>query len=287
MKLYLSAPMTGYPQFNFPLFDEIATDLRPEHEIVSPADHDREVVRERTLYLDITEVPGYADGDVKAYTDAVGTLHDFLVWDFAQIAECDGIVMGPKWEESSGARAERFVAEALGKQVFLACKGASLAWKLHEVRSSALCVDTLKSGLTARMGVSPTTRPPMCAVISEPPPLRSLNYGTNEVRVVDPSSGGAKGAKAQAMHLLPGDALLAISEHLNKGAEKYAARNWERGYAFSLSFAAMQRHLWAWWQGEDDDPEFGWSHLRAVGFHALTLLTFELRGIGTDDRPCS
>jgi hypothetical protein len=32
------------------------------------------------------------------------------------------------------------------------------------------------------------------------------------------------------------------------------------------------------------DPE-GFRHITAVAWHALCLLTFELRGIGTDDRP--
>lgn len=110
---------------------------------------------------------------------------------------------------------------------------------------------------------------------------------TGEVRVVDPNTGGAKGSKLARMDLLPGDALIAVAEHFGKGAAKYEDRNWEKGYAWHLSFAAMQRHAWAYWQGEDIDEETGDLHIQAVAWHALVLLAFALRGAGTDDRPQS
>ncbi len=75
-----------------------------------------------------------------------------------------------------------------------------------------------------------------------------------------------------------------IAEHFGKGAAKYADRNWERGYEWSLSFAALQRHLWAFWMGEDHDPEMGSHHLAAAGFHVLALLTFVEEHPSLDDR---
>jgi hypothetical protein len=45
------------------------------------------------------------------------------------------------------------------------------------------------------------------------------------------------------------------------------------------------RHLSAWWQGEDKDPETGMSHMLHAAWNALTLVAYELRGIGEDDRP--
>jgi len=102
--------------------------------------------------------------------------------------------------------------------------------------------------------------------------------------VTDPKTGGQKGEKPARFDLLPPDALWQIAEHFGRGAEKYADRNWERGYAWSLSYAALQRHLHAWWGGEDLDAETGSSHLAAAGFHVLALLAFQGRGVGTDDR---
>ena len=101
----------------------------------------------------------------------------------------------------------------------------------------------------------------------------------------DPTTGGQKGIKLARFALLPYDALWKIAEHYGKGAKKYEDRNWERGYKWSLSADALQRHFAAWWQGEDYDPETGSLHIVAVAWHALCLITFQLRGLGTDDRP--
>lgn len=86
-------------------------------------------------------------------------------------------------------------------------------------------------------------------------------------------------------HLLPFDALLAIVKVLAFGARKYGLRNWENGFAWSRAFAAAQRHASAWWQGEGVDPETGMSHLWHWGCCVLFLISFELRGVGVDDRP--
>lgn len=61
-------------------------------------------------------------------------------------------------------------------------------------------------------------------------------------------------------------------------------RNWELGYDWALSYAALSRHLNQFWGGESFDPETGRHHLSAVIFHAMALMEFERRGIGTDTR---
>ena len=60
-------------------------------------------------------------------------------------------------------------------------------------------------------------------------------------------------------------------------------RNWERGYKWSLSVDALQRHLHQWLMGEDNDQETDQNHLIAVAWHACALYIFELRRLGTDD----
>lgn len=108
---------------------------------------------------------------------------------------------------------------------------------------------------------------------------------STEERVVNPETGGAKGKKLARFDLLPAGPLTQVAEHYGKGAAKYADRNWERGYDWSLSFAALQRHAWAFWQGEDFDPETGSHHLAGVAFHALALLEFGRTHRELDDRP--
>lgn len=112
-----------------------------------------------------------------------------------------------------------------------------------------------------------------------------VQQGTcGEVRVTDPTTGGQKGTKLARFALLPFDALWKVAEHYGIGANKYEDRNWERGYRWSLSYDALLRHLAADMHGEERDPETGSLHITAVVWHALALLTYRLRGVGTDDR---
>jgi hypothetical protein len=87
-------------------------------------------------------------------------------------------------------------------------------------------------------------------------------------------------------HLLPFDAIGQVVRVLDFGSRKYAPRNWERGIAHSRVFAAAQRHLTSWWQGEDNDPETGLSHLAHAACCTLFMLAFVTRKTaGVDDRP--
>lgn len=115
-----------------------------------------------------------------------------------------------------------------------------------------------------------------------------------ETRVTDPSTGGQKGSKLAAFHLVPWTIVREVAEHFGRGARKYADRNWERGYAWSLSFAALHRHLEDFWDGVeyDDDPSLYVEgephtarHIIAVVWHALVLAWFSRYRMGTDDRP--
>lgn len=104
-----------------------------------------------------------------------------------------------------------------------------------------------------------------------------------EVRIVDPDTGGEKGSKIERFDLIPNAFEVALATHYGVGARKYAERNWERGYRWSLSVGALRRHLAAWLAGESIDSETGSNHLIAVAWHAVALYIFELRGLGTDD----
>ena len=85
--------------------------------------------------------------------------------------------------------------------------------------------------------------------------------------------------------LLPGDALFEIVKVFTQGAKKYEERNWEKGMRWGKHYAAMQRHLWKWWNGSSVDEESGLNHLAHAAFGCLALLAYELRKVGEDDRP--
>jgi hypothetical protein len=109
--------------------------------------------------------------------------------------------------------------------------------------------------------------------------------GSREVRMVDKDTGGVKGSKPERYDLIPVEPLRQLAEHFGRGAEKYESRNWERGYAWSLTYAALQRHANAYWGGEDIDPESGSHHMVAVAWHALALVEFARTHKEKDDRP--
>lgn len=104
-----------------------------------------------------------------------------------------------------------------------------------------------------------------------------------EVRSIS-STGAEKGTKDERFDLLPPEALAAVARHYGVGALKYSANNWRKGYEWSKSYAAMQRHASAFWSGEDVDEETGSPHMAAVAFHAFALLTFMEEQRAFDDR---
>jgi hypothetical protein len=110
-----------------------------------------------------------------------------------------------------------------------------------------------------------------------------MTQNNEEVRVIDPLTGGQKGDKIGRFDLLPPEALGEVAAVYGRGAKKYAARNWELGYDWGLSVAALERHLQRWKAGEQRD-ELENHHLACVIFHAMALITFEKFRLGTDTR---
>jgi len=84
--------------------------------------------------------------------------------------------------------------------------------------------------------------------------------------------------------LIPPEIEEAIAQVLTFGAAKYGERNWQLGMKWGRPYAALRRHMNAWWGGEDADPETGMSHLWHAACCIAFLVTFEARQMGTDDR---
>ena len=88
------------------------------------------------------------------------------------------------------------------------------------------------------------------------------------------------------LDLVPPELLFGVGEALADGCrERYEPRNWEKGTKWSKYFAAQQRHMWAWWGGEDNDPESGLPHLWHAACCTAFLVAYAKRGVGVDDRP--
>ena len=90
-KIYISGPMTGLPDLNFPAFHQAAKDLRAMgFDVVNPAE------------INADPSTGWQEcmrADIKALCD------------------CDTIAMLPGWQRSNGAHLEVHVAHRLGIEV--------------------------------------------------------------------------------------------------------------------------------------------------------------------------
>lgn len=86
------------------------------------------------------------------------------------------------------------------------------------------------------------------------------------------------------MALVPYAATAEIAKVLAFGAAKYDAWNWTGGMDWSRLISAAERHLGAFKDGEDVDPESGLLHLAHAGCCIVFLLCYQLWRIGRDDR---
>ena len=89
------------------------------------------------------------------------------------------------------------------------------------------------------------------------------------------------------LDLWSADALEETAKVLSNGAEKYYPYNWANGLSYRRVFSALLRHLWAWWRGEDNDPEWGLNHLAHAMCCLMFLLHYEMNKSYNefDDRP--
>lgn len=91
MRIYLSGPMTGLPDLNFPAFHAAAARLRARGlEVVNPAEINPESGMSWEACM---------RADIKALCD------------------CEALAMLPGWERSKGAHLEVHIAHRLGMQI--------------------------------------------------------------------------------------------------------------------------------------------------------------------------
>lgn len=106
MKVYLSGPMTGYPELNYPAFMAAAEHLRAlegVEEVYNPAEWEKLNETEFDLQM--------------AFEDYC----KYIIWD------AEYVFVLPGWQDSPGATAEVSLARALKKQVY--AYSAETGWK--------------------------------------------------------------------------------------------------------------------------------------------------------------
>jgi len=121
-KLYIAGPMSGIPQFNFPVFHEAARTLRSLGiEVISPAEEDE---KHGIATLAMQSKDGKLDANGKI---AGQTWGDVLARDVKIVAdEVTGVALLSGWERSKGAKLEVTVALLAGKEVYAYHTGAGV-----------------------------------------------------------------------------------------------------------------------------------------------------------------
>ncbi|HPC09717.1 MAG TPA: DUF5664 domain-containing protein [archaeon] len=84
--------------------------------------------------------------------------------------------------------------------------------------------------------------------------------------------------------LVPQSALLPMVQVLEYGAIKYAPHNWRKGLPVTEICESLKRHLDAFMEGEDNDPESTLSHIGHIQCNALFLSWMMKNKPELDDR---
>lgn len=273
-RAYLSNKMTGHADYNYAWFNRVTALLRKHRWlVVNPAE----------AFAGATDLP----------------FSTYMRNDVAELLKVDTVIVGPEWRESPGAVLEVSVAVAMGLEVLAITEepgGFTLKPALPLFESDR---ERLEHVLTYVMQpeAENDVLPPLEARAPSALEIRARALeamahpiitvpasATGEVRTVS-ATGGEKGVKPARFDLIPPGFLWALAEHFGVGARKYDDNNWQRGYEWSKSYGALQRHLFAWIAGEDIDAETGSNHLIAVAWHACCLHWFSANRPEFDDRP--
>lgn len=194
--------------------------------------------------------------------------------DLVMIARCDAIFMRSGWEDSMGANIERAFAATHSIPVYYALGVLSDDIANHTIGKRASPeAETSKGGSIEPHPFLMEEDVPKCGG-----PMTPAEGTENPKDIL--------GRAKIPFHLVPESATAIEAEVMRLGAEKYGAYNWRKTrVAASVYVSALRRHMSAWFDGENDDPESGLSHLA----HARANLGIMLDAldIGTleDDRP--
>ena len=144
----------------------------------------------------------------------------------------------------------------------------------------------------------PVSEYPEWTVILEGSELRSLGQADDychmsgrfelieERGVKDTNPKESVGIKKAPMSTVSGPAMAEVGVAMLEGARKYGRHNYRvSGIKSSVYYDAAMRHLMAWWEGEDIDPDSGLSHITKAQACLMVLRDAQISGMENDDRP--
>ena len=84
--------------------------------------------------------------------------------------------------------------------------------------------------------------------------------------------------------LIPEDVMEKLAEVYTHGASKYNDENWRKGMSWKRMIGPIKRHFNKACRGQDIDIDSGCIHLAQVIWGCMSLIHYQLQGIGKDDR---
>lgn len=115
-----------------------------------------------------------------------------------------------------------------------------------------------------------------------------MNVDLIETTQKDTNPKDAVGVRKAPMSTVSAAVLAEVGVAMLEGAAKYGRHNYRAaGVRASVYYDALQRHMMAWWEGEDMDPDSGMSHITKAITTLVVLRDAMIQGMVTDDRPPS
>lgn len=94
------------------------------------------------------------------------------------------------------------------------------------------------------------------------------------------------GIRKAPLSVVPMGVIAEIGVAMLEGASKYGRHNYRGvGVRSSVYFDATMRHLIAYWEGEDIDPDSGMSHITKALASLSVWRDAQMQDMCTDDRP--
>lgn len=110
--------------------------------------------------------------------------------------------------------------------------------------------------------------------------------GPLENKVKDSNPKDAVGVRKVPMSTVSGPVMMELGLAMMEGARKYGRHNYrDIGVRSSVYYDAAMRHLVAWWEGEDTDPDSEISHLTKAIATIMVIRDAQLHNKVVDDRP--
>lgn len=104
--------------------------------------------------------------------------------------------------------------------------------------------------------------------------------------IKDSNPKDAIGIKKVSFSTIPAPVVAEIGLAMLEGARKYRRHNYRAiGVRASVYYDAFMRHVTAWWEGEDTDPDSGLSHLIKAAACLVVLRDAMRLDKWVDDRP--